>query len=62
LSGEGGSLLPLKAFPVRVENFPVPRVGNFTRNALRMLGFSAEQRIESTEIPCIFPHIWEFDC
>lgn len=51
LSGEGGSLFPLKTFPVRVENFPVPRVGNFTRNALRMLRFSAEQRPDSTKFP-----------
>ena len=40
----GQSLLAQKTFPVRVQNFPVPRVGNFTRNALRMLGFSAAQR------------------
>ena len=59
LSGEGSSLLPQRTFPARVEIFPVPRVGNFTRNALRMLAFNAAQGTDFDKIPCIFPEIRE---
>ena len=56
----GRSLLLQRKFAVRVNEFPVQPVGNFTANPLWMLASSVRDSPPFAEITCIFPEIREF--
>jgi hypothetical protein len=49
-----------RKFAVRVNEFPVQPVGNFTANPLWMLALSVRHSPPFAEIRCIFPEIREF--